>query len=117
MPEPQTAAQIIAAVRGRWANPDALDFRVAADGIAPYGDFYQEVYALANEGHDVGPGTTPAELEERKQRAAQLWEQVLPGLEQYADECRRAKYTGWSWASNRPLRRTTDHQEGTPECP
>jgi hypothetical protein len=55
-----TAALIIARARESWSNspetsggPDAFDLHIAIAGLQPYGELYQEVYAIANEGHEV----------------------------------------------------------------
>jgi hypothetical protein len=107
-----TAAMIIARARENWSNnpevdggSDAFDFHIATVGVQPAGELYQEVYALANEGHDVIVGGGQAQLEERKERAARLWEELLPELEAYAADCRNARYTGWSRESGGPVRR------------
>lgn len=108
----RTAAQIIARARDQYAiNPeteggaDAFDFMIATEGIAPYGELYQEAYAIANAAHPMRRGAGQHELDARKRRAADLWEQVLPELERYADRCRKAEYTGWSRESSGPIRR------------
>ena len=89
-----TAAQIIARARESWTNnPDtdgSLDTHIAAVGLRPYGELYQEVYAAANEGHTVTVGCGQAQLDQRKERAARLWQQLLPELEAYTDGCRNA---------------------------
>lgn len=101
-----TAAQIIARARQSWTNnpdtdgsTDAFDYHIAIVGIEPFGELYQEVYAVANEGHRQAP------VAECKERAARLWAELLPELESYAVECRNAKYTGWSRESGRAVRR------------
>lgn len=112
----RTAAQIIAGARERYATSpeteggsDAFDFQVAAEGIARHGELYQETYLIANPVTDAPPVTSEAELEARastrKARADALWQQVLPELEQYAANCRTARYTGWSREHGGPIRR------------
>ncbi|MFE9448301.1 hypothetical protein [Streptomyces sp. NPDC006739] len=107
-----TAAQIIARAREAWTNDpdtqggaDAFDHHISIVGVQAHGDLYQEVYAIANEGHDVVPGGGQAQLDARKERAARLWAEVLPELEAYAAGCRSASYTGWSRESSGPIRR------------
>lgn len=107
-----TAALIIARARESWSNspetsggPDAFDLHIAIAGLQPYGELYQEVYAIANEGHELVVVGGEAQMEERKDRAARLWQEVLPELETYAADCRNAKYTGWSGQSGDPVRR------------
>jgi hypothetical protein len=99
----ERAAQIIARARESWANnpetdgdADAFDLHIATVGVEPFGELYQEVYALANEGHEVNPSGGEAQMNARKECAARLWEELLPGLEMYATECRTASRTGWS---------------------
>lgn len=107
-----TAALIIARAREAWTNDpdteggaDAFDHHISIVGVQARGDFYQEVYAIANEGYEVVAGGGEAQLEERKERAATLWAEVLPELEAYAAECRNAEYEGWSPQSAGPIRR------------
>ncbi|WP_433329929.1 hypothetical protein [Spirillospora sp. CA-294931] len=100
-----TAATIIARARDAYGDADAFDFRVAAEGIAPFGGLYNETYSIANTDHLVRPGDDESVMAERKDRAATLWEQILPELERYAESCRTAKYTGWSKESSGPIRR------------
>jgi len=108
-----TAAQIIARARENWVNnpetdadsADAFDFHIATVGVQPFGEMYQEAYALANEGHPVVPGGGDAQLEARKERAARLFQEVLPELEAYAAGCRSANYRGWTGQSAGPIRR------------
>lgn len=106
------AAQIIAHARENWSNnpetdggPDAFDFHIATVGVQPFGELYNEAYALANEDHPVIVGGGEAQLEERKERAAHLFREALPELEAYAADCRNAQYTGWSRESSSPIRR------------
>lgn len=98
------AAGIIAAAREAHGDPDAFDLGIAAGGIAPFGELYQETYRIANPSPAV-PGDGEEQLAERAARAARLWAQVLPELEAYADRCRSASYTGWSRESGSPVRR------------
>lgn len=98
-----TAARIIARARESWTNSpetdggaEAFDRHIGIVGIQPYGELYQEVYALANEGHQVVVGGSEAHLSERKERAAHLWRTVLPELEAFAAQCRSTPRTGWS---------------------
>jgi hypothetical protein len=107
-----SAAQIIARARESWTNnpettggSDAFDYHIGIVGLQPFGELYQEVYAVANEGHEVVVGGGEAQLEECKQRAARLWQELLPELEAYAADCRAAEYTGWSCESGGPVRR------------
>ncbi|MGW5429964.1 hypothetical protein ACWET9_22540 [Streptomyces sp. NPDC004059] len=107
-----TAAQIIARARESWTNnpettggTDAFDLHIATVGLQPFGELYQEVYALANEGHEVVVGGGEAQLAECKERAARLWAELLPELEAYAADCRAAQYTGWARESGGPIRR------------
>ena len=106
------AAQIIARARESWTNSpetdggtDAFDRHIATVGVQSFGELYQEVYALANEAHEVIAGGGEAQLAERKERTARLWEELLPELEAYAADCRSATYTGWSSQSDGPVRR------------
>jgi hypothetical protein len=106
------AAQIIARARENWTNnpetdggADAFDRHIATVGVEPFGELYQEVYTLANKGHEVIEGGGWAQLAERKERAARLWQELLPELEAYAADCRSASYTGWSRQSDGPVRR------------
>ena len=106
------AAQIIARAREAWSNSpevnggsDAFDFHIATVGVQAFGELYNEAYVLANEGHEVVVGGSNAQLEERKERAARLFQQVLPELESYAADCRAAQYTGWSRESGGQIRR------------
>lgn len=100
----RSAAEIIAAARETHGDPAAFDFMIATEGIAPFGELYQETYRAANPSPAV-PGEGEEQLAERKARAARLWAQVLPELEVYADRCRSASYTGWSRESGGPVRR------------
>jgi hypothetical protein len=106
-----TAAVIIARARESYRNgevggsTDAFDYKIGIEGIARYGELYQETYALANENHPVKPGDGQDVLDACKERADALWAQVLPELEAYAANCRAARYTGWSPESGRSLRR------------
>lgn len=107
------AAQIIARARETYINSpetdgtsaDAFDHHISIVGLQPYGELYQEVYAAANEGHEVVAGADQAQLDQRKERASRLWQELLPELETYADGCRTASYTGWSSQSDGPVRR------------
>lgn len=100
------AATIIARAREEYGSPDAFDYKISIEGIAPFGELYQEAYALANERYpQVAPGDGEVVLAERKARAGALWEQVQPELAAYAADCRAARYTGWSRESGGPVRR------------
>jgi hypothetical protein len=106
------AARIIARARDAWTdNPeteggaDGFDHHISIVGVQPFGELYNETYTLANEGHEIVVGGGEAQLAERKGRAAQLWAQVLPELEEYAAGCRSASFTGWSGRSAEPVRR------------
>lgn len=107
-----TAASIIARARDSWVNnpetdgdsADAFDHHISIVGLQPYGELYQEVYALANEGHTMIVGGGQAQLDKRKERAVRLWQELLPELESYAADCRNASYTGWSEESSGPVR-------------
>lgn len=103
----QTAAEIIKNAQANYGSADDFDRMIATDGIAPYGELYQETYRLANQ-DPVVPGANEEELAARKDRAAELWEEVLPELRVYADGCRQASYTGWSRESEGPVRRVRD---------
>lgn len=108
-----TAPQIIAAAREAYiASPetdgttaDAFDHHISIVGLQPYGELYQQVYAAANEGHAMVVGGGQAQLDQRKERAARLWQQLLPELEAYVADCQGASYTGWSSQSDGPVRR------------
>ncbi|MFF1422033.1 hypothetical protein [Streptomyces sp. NPDC058280] len=102
-----TAATIIARAReASCSTSDAFDLQIGIEGIAPYGELYQEAYSLANEGYPgVVTGDGEEKLAERKARADRLWEKVLPELNLYAQRCRRSRYTGWSRQSKGPVRR------------
>jgi hypothetical protein len=116
----ETAARIIAQAREAWTNnaeteggADAFDHHISLVGVEPFGALYNEAYALANEGHEVVAGGGETQLAERKERAAQLWAQVLPELEEYAAGCRSASFTGWSGQSDGPIRRVRPVAVGT----
>lgn len=108
-----TAALVIAQARETWINSpetdgataDSFDHHISVVGLQPYGELYQEVYAVANEGHEVVVGGGQAQLDQRKERAARLWQQLLPELEAYVADCQAASYTGWSSQSDGPVRR------------
>lgn len=96
-------AKVIARARENWTNnpeteggADAFDRHIALVGVQPFGELYQEVYTLANEDHEFVPGRGQAQLDERKARAAGLWEEMLPAMEAYAAECRSIRPVGWS---------------------
>ncbi|MFE7665604.1 hypothetical protein [Streptomyces celluloflavus] len=100
------AATIIDRARQAHGSADGFDLKIVAEGLQPYGDLYSETYRLANEDHPpVKVGDDEAKLAERRARADLLWQEVLPHLRTYANGCRRARYTGWSRASNGPVRR------------
>lgn len=78
------------------------------------------MYILANPRQDVpssyGQGMDPEEFEawcdqqerSRRERAQALWAQLLPYLEEYAEECRtiarEGRFRGWSRESGGPVR-------------
>ncbi len=100
------AATIIARARAGHGSADMFDFKIATEGVEPFGELYNEAYLLANEGEPmVKEGDGEDVLAGRKTRAAELWERVLPELEAYATRCREARYTGWSRESGGPVRR------------
>lgn len=102
----RTAARIIASARGSYNNADAFDYMIKVEGIKPFGELYNECYRIANEHQaTVAPGDTQDDLDDRKRRAGELWAQVLPELENYAAECKAARFTGWSRMSDGPIRR------------
>lgn len=109
----RTAAEIIARAKesyshrpgGTDSDGDAFDLKIATEGVLPYGELYQETYALANEGHEVKTGDGQEVLDKHKSRADLLWRQVLPKLNEYADDCRSARYSGWSRQLSGPVRR------------
>lgn len=82
---------IIARARERYVG-DAFDRKVATEGVEGVAAvLYDEAYILANDAFPpIAPGAGEEELQRRKDRAAELWEQVLPGLEEYAKECRES---------------------------
>ncbi|GAA4890801.1 hypothetical protein ACFPM3_20110 [Streptomyces coeruleoprunus] len=107
-----TAAMVIARARESFGRdedggpPDAFDFYVAAHGIERYGKLYNETYVLANEPY--GPamaGCSDDDLQQRKARADALWGQLEGEMEQYANNCRQARYAGWSREEGGPIRR------------
>ncbi|MEW1926404.1 hypothetical protein [Streptomyces sp. NPDC088360] len=107
-----TAEQIIAAARESWRNSpeaeggaDAFDHYISVHGIEQRGPLFQETYVLANAEHPIRPGADEAALTACTERAEQLWRQVLPALEEYAEQCRTARYSGWSAESGGPVRR------------
>lgn len=115
------AAKIISRAREAWSNSpehdnatsDGFDYHIAVDGLRPFGELYNETYVIANEGFpQIVEGSGLAELDRRKERAGQLWLQVLPELESYAADCKAAKFTGWSMG-NGPVRRVRD--KGSPQ--
>lgn len=86
-------------------SADDFDYYISSHGIEPYGPLYQETYALANEFHPIVPGEGTDQLDKCRDRAAKLWEKILPELKIYEADCRQAKFTGWSRESNSPVRR------------
>lgn len=99
------AATAIARARATKNSSAAFDHQVSIEGIMARGELYNEIYGIANEAlGPVQPGDGRTALVERKRRADELWEQVLPELENYARKCRCRRYTGWSLASGGPIR-------------
>lgn len=99
------AATAIARARATKDSSAAFDYQVSIQGIMPRGELYNEIYGIANEPlGPVRPGDGDGDLAERKRRADELWEQVLPELETYARKCRSRSYKGWSLASGGPIR-------------
>ncbi|MET9671242.1 hypothetical protein ABZY19_39010 [Streptomyces sp. NPDC006475] len=106
------ADRIVAEARKNWTNnpevdggADAFDQYISVNGIEAFGPLYEETYRLANVDHPIAAGAGEAAPEANRQRAQQLWQEVLPALERYADTCRTARYTGWSEASEGAVRR------------
>lgn len=106
------ASIVIARAREAWTNnpetdggADAFDHHISRVGLERYGELYNEVYVLANENHRIRPGDDEAALDAQKDRADALWEQLLPELQAYVEDCRSATYTGWSSESSGPVRR------------
>lgn len=89
------ASWAIAATR-HVRGPAECDFRVATQGIAPYGDLNNEIARLANHG-------LPTTDEIFCARRDELWQEVRPELEVYAQWCATLTFTGWSNASWWPL--------------
>jgi hypothetical protein len=83
---------------------DAFDFWVATEGdVTAFRDAF---YGVANAVlPQVRPGDGGEALALRTERRDALWDQVEPQLEAYVQECRFARYTGWSRASSGPIRR------------
>jgi hypothetical protein len=82
---------------------DEFDFYTAANGIEPFGPLYNQLYILVRgllEREDPS-----VSLEEVRARTVEAWPVVLPTLEEYREDCRTAKFTGWSRMSGGPLKR------------
>jgi hypothetical protein len=84
---------------------DAFDYWVATDGWHEYGAFYNACYTLANENHQAFPGCGQEFLDESKRLANALWAEVRPYIRAYYEDCRAAKFTGWSRQNEGPIRR------------
>lgn len=98
----QTAASVIAAARelSPFETPAEFDYDIAihhdqsVNGIGGiYGPLGNGVYAVAAE--RLPGGTT----EEREALRDQLWQELQPELQAYAQRCRDRKYAGWSNAA------------------
>ncbi|MGW0786138.1 hypothetical protein [Streptomyces sp. NPDC002913] len=87
---PATAAEkVISRARENHGSAESFDRHVGAVGIEPYGELHNAARQIANE-HlpPVNTETSETELTDRTTRARQLWEKILPDLEEYAARCR-----------------------------
>lgn len=100
-PVVDTAAVLRAKVRalGEFTAPE-LDYSLAVGDGRAMSALNNVAYVLANEGHpEVQPGEGDRVLAERRRRADELWERVLPEVEAMAARAKARKYTGWSTAA------------------